>query len=132
MEKTLVSSGSPFEHVLGSSRAVRVGAHISVSGTAPIGLDRQTAHPGDVFGQTRRCIEIMLRAIEEAGGAREDVVRTRIMLVDMSGWREAARAHSEIFADVKPACTVVEVSGFIDPDWLVETEADCYVTGRSA
>lgn len=132
MEKILVSSGSPFEHVLGISRAVRVGPHISVAGTAPLNPDRQTAHPGDLFAQTRRCIEIMLRAIEEAGGAREDVVRTRIMLVDMGDWREAARAHSEVFADVKPACTVIEVSRFIEPDWLVETEADCYVTGQSA
>jgi enamine deaminase RidA (YjgF/YER057c/UK114 family) len=127
MERQLISSGSPYEHHIGLSRAVRVGPIIAVAGTAPLAHDGTTAHPGDVYAQTKRCLEITLDAIERAGGAREHVIRTRIMLVDMSRWREAARAHGEVFAAVRPACTFVQVSGFIDPAWLVETEADCYV-----
>lgn len=127
MERQLISSGSPYEPTIGLSRAVRVGPLIAVAGTAPLAADGTTAHPGDVYAQTKRCLEITLDAIERAGGAREHVVRTRIMLVDMSRWRDAARAHGEVFSSVRPACTFVQVSGFIDPAWLVETEADCYV-----
>lgn len=127
MERQLISSGSPYEHHIGLSRAVRVGPLIAVAGTAPLDHAGNTAHPGDVYAQTRRCIEIMVDAIERAGGARENVIRTRIMLLDISQWREAARAHGEVFAAVRPACTFVQVSRFIEPDWLVETEADCYV-----
>jgi enamine deaminase RidA (YjgF/YER057c/UK114 family) len=127
MERQLIASGSPYEHHIGISRAVRVGPWIAVSGTAPLDHEGATAHPGDVYAQTKRCLEIMIAAIERAGGAREHVIRTRIMLVDIAQWREAARAHGELFAAVRPACTFVQVSGFIDPDWLVETEADCYV-----
>ena len=120
-----VSSGSPFEPQIGFSRAVRSGSCIAVSGTAPIGSDGTTAHVGDLYGQTRRCLEIMIRAIEEAGGSIRDVIRTRVMLIDVGQWREAARAHGEVFGDVRPASTFVQVAAFIDPQWLVETEADC-------
>ena len=124
-----VSSGSPFEPTIGFSRAVRSGPWIAVAGTAPIGPDGAAAHPGDVYAQTKRCLEIMIGAIAEAGGSATDVVRTRVMLVDIDSWREAARAHGEVFGEVRPACTFVQVSRFIDPAWLVETEADCYVAG---
>jgi len=127
MERQLISSGSPYEHHIGLSRAVRVGPIIAVSGTAPLHVDGTTAHLGDVYAQTKRCLEIMLNAIERAGGAREHVIRTRIMLVDIARWNEAAQAHGEVFAAVRPACTFVQISRFIDPEWLVETEADCYV-----
>lgn len=132
MTRQLVSSGSPFEPTVGFSRAVRVGPWIAVAGTAPIGADGATATPGDVYGQTKRCLEIMLRAIADAGATADSVIRTRIMLVDMAHWREAARAHGEVFSAIRPACTVVQVSRFIDADWLVETEADCYVEGIGA
>lgn len=125
-----VSSGSPLEPAIGFSRAVRVGDVIAVAGTAPIGPDGKTVAPGDVYGQTRACLDIMARAIGDAGGRLEDVVRTRIMLTDISRWRDAARAHGEFFSDVRPACTFVGVSAFIDPDWLVETEADCIVADK--
>ena len=128
-EKMTVSSGSPFEDRIGIARAVHVGPHIWVSGTAPIGADGKTVGIGDTYVQTRRCLEIMVKAIENAGGRAEDVVRTRILIVDMKDWEDAARAHREVFADIKSTSTVVEVAGFIDPDWLVETEADCYVGG---
>lgn len=129
MTRQLVSSGSPFEPTVGFSRAVRVGPWIAVAGTAPIDADGTTAAPGDVYGQTVRCLDIMLRAIADAGGTAESVLRTRIMLLDIAHWREAARAHGERFSAIRPACTFVQVSRFIDADWLVETEADCYVQG---
>jgi enamine deaminase RidA (YjgF/YER057c/UK114 family) len=124
-----ITSGSPLEPTIGFSRAVRAGPWIAVAGTAPIAPDGSAAHPGDVHAQTRLCLEIMLRAIAEAGGSAAQVIRTRVLLVDIETWRDAARAHGEVFAEIRPACTFVEVSRFIDPGWLVETEADCYVDG---
>lgn len=122
--RKLVSSGSHLEEPIGFSRACRIGNVISVSGTAPI-KDGETAYGGDVYGQTKYCLELSLRAIEEAGGKSSDVIRTRIMLTDISRWEEAAKAHGELFSKIRPACTFVEVSRFIDPTWLVETEVDC-------
>lgn len=124
MQRRLVSSRSYLEPQIGFSRAVRVGDFISVAGTAPIGTDGKTDGVGDVYRQTVRCLEIVRTALEDAGGSIEDVVRTRIMLTDAKTWNEAARAHGEMFSAIRPACTVVEVSGFVDPDWLVEIEAD--------
>jgi enamine deaminase RidA (YjgF/YER057c/UK114 family) len=123
-----ISSGSPMEEPIGFSRAVRIGNTITVSGTAAIAPDGSTACPGDVYGQTKYCIEIMRKAIEEGGGRLEDIVRTRIMLKDISRWEEAARAHGEFFSKIRPACTFVGINGFVREDWLVETEADCVVT----
>lgn len=125
MERTNVSSGSTFESAVGFSRAVRIGNIISVAGTAPIAADGSTAAPGDAYGQTLRCLEIIQQAITDAGGSIQDVIRTRVMLTDIERWKEAAKAHGEIFASIKPACTFVEVSGLIEKDWLVEIEADC-------
>lgn len=127
MQRRSVSSGSYLEPILGFTRAVRVGPHIAVAGTAPILAEGGTAAKGDVYGQTIRCLEIVRKAIEDAGGSLSDVVRTRIMLTDMATWREAARAHGEYFAEIRPVTTVVEVAGFVDPDWLVELEADAIV-----
>jgi enamine deaminase RidA (YjgF/YER057c/UK114 family) len=128
VKRQRISSGSQYEQPIGLSRAVRVGPWIAVSGTAPIAPDGSSAHPGDVYAQTKLCLEIMLRAIHEAGGTPEAVIRTRVMLVDIETWRDAARAHGEVFSAIRPACTFVEIGRFIDPAWLVETEADCYVT----
>jgi enamine deaminase RidA (YjgF/YER057c/UK114 family) len=126
-KRMLVSSGSPFEPKIGFSRAVRAGNFIAVSGTAPV-LDGKTACLGDAYGQTKRCLEIIEKAIVDAGGSMKQVVRTRIMLTDMNTWQEAARAHGDVFGEIRPACTFVEVSRFIDQDWLVEIEADAVVT----
>lgn len=120
-----VSSGSPLEPEIGFSRAVRMGRFLAVAGTAPIAADGSVAAPGDIYGQTRRCLEIVAAAVSDAGLGMSDVVRTRVMLTDIRSWREAARAHGEVFAGIRPACTFMEVSGFIDPGWLVEVEADC-------
>ena len=127
MQRQLISSGSPFEKPIGFSRAVRVGNAIAVSGTAPIAPGGGTAYPGDLYRQTRACLEIIKNAVENAGGHLDDVIRTRIMLVDISRWQEAARAHGEFFGEIRPASTFVQVSRFIDADWLVEIEADCVV-----
>lgn len=127
MPRQLISSGSPFEKPIGFSRAVRVGNSITVSGTAPISPGGGTAYPGDLYRQTTTCIEIIKNAIESAGGTLSDVVRTRIMLTDINRWQEAAKAHGEFFGEVRPAATFVEVSRFIDADWLVEMEADAVV-----
>ena len=127
MDRINVSSGSPMEEPIGFSRAARMANVIAVAGTAAIGLDGQTVGINNVYEQTKHCIEIMKKAIKEAGGTLRDVVRTRIMLVDISTWEEAAKAHGEFFSDIRPACTFFEVRGFINKEWLVETEADCVV-----
>jgi enamine deaminase RidA (YjgF/YER057c/UK114 family) len=125
MPRLNVSSGSPYEKPIGFSRAARVGNIIAIAGTAPVAIDGSTACPNDVYGQTKRCLEIIQKAIEDAGGRIEDTVRTRIMMTDISRWEEAAKAHGEMFSEIRPACTFVEVSKFIKEDWLVELEADC-------
>lgn len=114
------------EQPIGFSRACRIGNHIAVSGTAPI-KDRQTVYLDDVYQQTLYCLNLSLDAVRQAGGDINDVIRTRIMLVDINNWKMAARAHGELFSDIRPACTFVEVKGFIEPDWLVETEMDAIV-----
>lgn len=124
--RKIISSGSHLEDPIGFSRACRIGNHISVSGTAPIN-NGKTVHIDDVFNQTKYCLELSIAAIEEAGGSIEDVIRTRIMLTDISRWEEAAQAHGDLFSIIKPACTFVEVSRFIDEMWLVGTEVDCVV-----
>lgn len=126
MARQHASSGSPLEPVIGFSRAVRSGPFLAVAGTAPIGPDGRTAHPGDVYEQTKVCLSIAVKAIEMAGGRIEDVVRTRVMLTEIDRWEDAARAHGEFFGDILPACTFVGVSRFIDPEWLVELEIDCF------
>lgn len=126
MDRKNISSGSPLESPIGFSRAVRIGNFIAIAGTAPIPQDA-SACPDDVYSQTKICLEITKKAIEDAGGKLENTIRTRIMLTDISKWEEAARAHGEFFSNIKPACTFVEVKGFIKPEWIVETEADCII-----
>jgi enamine deaminase RidA (YjgF/YER057c/UK114 family) len=121
-----IYSSSPLEKEIAFSRACRVGNIIAVSGTAPI-LYGVTQHKGDLYQQTLLCFEIMKKSIEEAGARIQDVIRTRIMLTNILEWKEAARAHGEFFKGIDPACTFVEISRFIDTDWLIETEADCII-----
>jgi len=127
MDRKLVSSGSAYEPKIGFSRAVRVGQHIMVSGTAPIAPGGGTASPGDPYAQTLRCLEIIEKAINDAGGKREHVVRTRMFLKEMSHWPEVGRAHGEFFKDIRPASTMIQIVQAIDPSWLVEIEADAIV-----
>ncbi len=125
MKRQNYSSASPFEKTIGFSRAVRAGNMLFISGTAPVGENGYTVHPGDAYKQTMRCLEIMKKAILNAGGKWEHVVRTRVYLKHAGDWKEAARAHSDMLSEIAPACTFLQVQGFIDPEWLVETEADC-------
>ena len=127
MTRQNISSGSPFEPKIGFSRAVRVGNHISVSGTAPLGPDGKTVGLGDAYLQTRRCFEIIEQALKQAGAGLKDVVRTRTYLVNASDWEKTAKAHGEIFGTIRPASTMVVVRGFLNPEWLVEFEADAIV-----
>lgn len=124
-----VSTGSPYEPLIGISRAVRAGNFVAVAGTAPIGTDGRTVAPGDAAAQARRCFEIVEHALEAAGARRADVVRTRILLTRIEDWQQVARVHGEFFRTVRPANTVMQVSRFIDPEWLVEVEADAVVEG---
>jgi enamine deaminase RidA (YjgF/YER057c/UK114 family) len=122
-----ISSGSPFESQVGFSRAVRVDDRVIVAGTAPIWPD-DTVDP-DPKVQTRRCLEIMLTALDEAGGTREDVVRTRMFITDASLAGPVGEAHGEVFSDVRPAATMVVVAGLLDPRWVVEMELEAVLTG---
>lgn len=122
-----VGSASPYEAEIGFSRAVRRGSRIEVAGTAPIGRDGRTV-AGDAFSQARRCLEIIVEAIEALGGTAADVVRTRMFLVDAADWESVGRAHGEVFRDVRPAATMVVVNRLLDPAWRVEIEADAEVS----
>ncbi len=121
-----MTSGSPYEPMIGFSRAIVAGNQVSVSGTAPI-MPEGGEPPEDAYGQTKRCLEIIVAALAEAGARPEDVVRTRTYLVDAADWEEVGRAHGEVFGDVRPASTMVVVTGFLDPRWKVELEADAIV-----
>ena len=123
MERRNISSGSPYEPVVGFSRAVVAGRHVSVSGTAPI-MPEGAEPPADAEGQARRVLEIILAALAEAGASAEHVVRTRTYLTRAEDWEPVGRVHGEVFGEVRPANTIVVVSGFVEPRWLIEMEAD--------
>lgn len=126
MDRQLISSGSPYEPVMGFSRAVRVGPHVFVAGTAPI-MPEGGELPSDAFGQTQRCLEIIVAALHEAGAGPEHVVRTRIFAASAEIFEEVARAHGAVFGDTRPACTYI-VTQLIDPRWHVEIEAEALVS----
>ena len=118
-----VRSASAYESLVGFSRAVRRGSRIVVSGTAPLGPDGETV-VGDAYDQAKRCYEIILEAVEALGGSVEDVVRTRMYVIDAADWEDVGRAHGEVFRDTYPASTLVVVKGLLDPRWKVEIEAE--------
>jgi enamine deaminase RidA (YjgF/YER057c/UK114 family) len=118
-----ISSGSPFEPIIGFSRAVRVGNTIHVAGTAPVGAENE-----DITGQTRRIFAIVEKILAEAGASFRDVVRTRIFLTSAGDWEIVGRIHGEFFANVRPVTTFVAVTGFINPAWRVEIEFDAVVS----
>jgi enamine deaminase RidA (YjgF/YER057c/UK114 family) len=132
LRRTLVPSSSPYAPIVGFSRAVRVGSFVSVGGTAPLDAEGNTVGVGDPAAQARRCFEIVAAALEEAGASLRDVVRTRMMLTRIEDWTDVARVHGELFRDIRPVDTVVEVSRFIDPEWLVEVEVDAVIAGEDA
>jgi enamine deaminase RidA (YjgF/YER057c/UK114 family) len=124
-----ISGHSPYEPVFGFSRAVVVGGRVLVAGTAPVppggGPPPPRAHD-----QARLCLELIGEALDRAGSSLDHVVRTRMYLTDSANWREVARAHGEIFADIRPAATAVIVAGLLDPAWLVEIEAEAVLPDR--
>jgi enamine deaminase RidA (YjgF/YER057c/UK114 family) len=122
VERRVISSGSSWEDRYGYSRAVVAGGRVHVSGTAPV-MPGDADPPTDAYGQARRCLEILLRALEEGGASAADVVRTRIFVTDRAHMDDVMRAHGEVFAETKPACTGI-VTELIDPRWLVEIEAE--------
>ena len=124
-----VHTGAPWEAIVGYSRAVRVGpfVHVAGTGTAAVGEDGEVIGVGDAYTQTKRCLEIIETALKDAGAALEDVVRTRIFVTNISQWEAVGRAHGEMFGEIFPATTMVEVSALIDPDMLVEIEADAII-----
>jgi enamine deaminase RidA (YjgF/YER057c/UK114 family) len=124
--RQLISSGSPYEPKVGISRAVRVGSIIAVSGTAPL-LDGETVGKGDPAAQARRCLDIIKAALEQAGSSLAQVVRTRTLLTRIDDWQAVAAVHGEYFGAIRPANTIMQVTRFIDPDWLIEFEADAVV-----
>ena len=117
-----VSSGSPYEPIIGFSRAVRVGNIVAVGGTTT-GSGGNMVGVGDPAQQTRAILDIIGKALQDAGARFEDVVRTRIYLVDIAHWEAVGKVHGEVFGDIRPAASILEVSRFINPDWLVEIEA---------
>jgi enamine deaminase RidA (YjgF/YER057c/UK114 family) len=126
--RRIVSTGSPYEPIVGMSRAMRVGNFVAVAGTAPLGPDGKTVGLGDPTAQARRCFEISRAALEQLGASLQHVVRTRIFLTRIEDWKAVAEVHGEFFREIRPVSTIMQVSRFIDPDWLIETEVDALVT----
>jgi len=129
-KRKLVSSASPYEPIVGFSRAVRAGNFIAVSGTTA-GSGGKPVAIGDPAAQTRAIIEVIKKALADLGGSLNDVVRTRIYLVDIAHWEAVGRVHGEFFADIRPANSMFQVTAFVRPEWLVEIEADAVVAEAS-
>jgi enamine deaminase RidA (YjgF/YER057c/UK114 family) len=130
--RKLISNGNPMETVVGFSRAVRVGPFISVGGTAPVDANGKTVGVGDVHAQTTRCFEIIRDALIEAGSGLEDIVRTRVILTDIDNWKPAIEARKAFCQASRPVDTIMAITRFVNPEWLVEIEVDAVVADPAA